>query len=319
MSETQSAPGFLKKWMVATRPFSLPASTMPVLFGTVLAVTIGGAELSWVGFVLSFFGMASMHLGANLMNDAFDFDKGIDQRVNPVSGGVVRGWMSSRESLVAGLLLMGVGTAMGAVLIYSVGWPLLIIGLVGLAIGVFYTWGPLPLKYNGLGDLAVFLDFGVLGALGSWTVQTGEVSWVPAVWAIPMSLLVIGILHANNWRDIPTDEAQGATTIANLLGDRASQGYYAFLLFGPFAVIALIIGLSWGLGLGPRMPLTFAITLLSLPLAIGLMRKAAARHSAENPLDFLAMDGATAQYNLAFGLLCTLALGLDALVGVVLG
>ncbi len=319
MSETQPAPGFLKKWLVATRPFALPASTMPVLFGTVLALTMGEASMSWGGFLLAFFGMAFMHTGANLMNDVYDFKRGIDAVVNPVSGGVVRGWLLPREALVAALLFLATGTAMGAVLVVQVGWPLLVIGLVGLAIGVFYTWGPLPLKYNGLGDLAVFLDFGVLGALGAWTVQTGELSWVPAVWAVPMSLLVIGILHANNWRDIESDKAQGATTIATVLGDRASQGYYAFLLFGPYAVIALLIALSWGLGLGPRMPLTFAITLLSLPLAIGLMRKATARHTAETPLDFLSMDGATAQYNLAFGLLCTLALGLDALAGVMAG
>ncbi len=96
---------------------------------------------------------------------------------------------------------------------------------------------------------------------------------------------------------------------------RDAWAWCALLLFGPYAVIAAIIALSWGLGMGPRMPLTFAITLLALPLGFGLMRKARARHTADDPLDFRAMDGATAQFNLAFGLLCTLALGLHALVG----
>ena len=145
-------------------------------------------------------------------------------------------------------------------------------------------------------------------------MQTGSHSLIPAVWAIPMSLLVMGILHSNNWRDIKSDTDGGIRTVANLMGDRASQTYYGVLIFGPFAVVLAIMGASWLFGLGPRMPLTFLITLLALPLAIGLMKKGRARHDATNPLDFLALDGATAQLNLVFGLLCTGALGLHVLV-----
>ena len=311
---TMDRPDFLKTWLVALRPFALPASTMPVIFGTVLALTIGGAGMHWGRFVAALFGMVLLHSGANLLNDVYDYKKGIDRQVNPGSGAVVRGWISARDALVAAWLLMALGAALGVWLLSEVGMPLFWIGATGVVIGVIYSWGPLQLKYHALGDLAVFLDFGVLGALGAWTVQTGTPSWVPAVWAVPMSLLVIGILHANNWRDIDSDRTGGIRTVANLLGDRHSQSYYGVLLFGPFVFVLGWIAVSWGAGIGPRMPFTFLVTLLALPLAIKLFRRGGARHSNDDPLDFAALDGATAQLNLVFGVLCTAALGLDALV-----
>jgi len=310
----QPAPSFFKKWRVATRPFALPASTMSVIFGTVLAATIGNARFNVTYFLAAFFGMACLHTGSNLLNDVFDFKKGIDQQVNPVSGAVVRGWISPGEALKGGLLFLGVGTLTGLYLVSRVGLPIFWIGLIGVLIGVLYTWGPLPLKFNALGDLAVFLNFGILGSLGAWTVQAGYFSWTPVIWAVPMSLLVVGILHANNWRDIASDAGGGIQTVASVLGDRRSETYYRFLLLFPFAFILLVIMLTWLAGLHPRMPLTFLIIFLILPRAFKLIRKGSLRATPEQALDFIALDGETAQFNLLFGILCTLALGLDALV-----
>jgi 1,4-dihydroxy-2-naphthoate octaprenyltransferase len=307
-------PGFLKTWLVATRPFALPASTMPVVFGSVLAVTIGTASFDWLRFVAAFLGMALLHTGANLINDARDYDKGIDAQINPVSGAVVRGWITSKQAIKAAALFMAVGSALGLWLFTQVGMPILLLGIVGVAIGVLYSVGPFGLKYNALGDIAVFMNFGVLGALGAWTVQTGEMSWIPAVWAIPMSILVIAILHANNWRDIEGDKEGGIRTMAGLMGDKGAEAYYGFLLFSPFAVIIAIMAISWFGGIEPKMPMTFLLTMLSLPLALKLIKKGKARRTSDNPLDFLALDGATAQFNLAFGLLCTASLGLHALL-----
>ncbi|MCK9461138.1 MAG: prenyltransferase [Proteobacteria bacterium] len=314
-NETTGRPGPIKLWWIAARPYSLSASTMPVVFGTALAVTIGGAEIQWLRFAAAFVGMLLLHLGANLMNDAVDFRRGVDTRVNPVSGAVVRGWITPSQAGLAAALLFLLGGAIGAWLVADVGRPVLWIGLVGVAIGLLYSAGRFGLKYHALGDLAVFLDFGILGAAGAWAVQTGELSWVPAVWAIPMSLLVIGILHANNWRDVASDAAGGVKTIASLLGDRRSVHYYAFLLFAPFAIVLALIAGSWLGGVGPRMPLTFLVTFLALPLAVRLMRRSLARKTSPNPLEFLALDGATGQLNLVFGLLSTAALGLSALCG----
>lgn len=307
-------PSRLRTWWVAARPFALPASTMPVVFGAVLAVTVGGARFDLPLFLASLFGMAILHTGANLLNDVYDYRKGVDRRVNPVSGAVVRGWISPGEALKAAWALLVAGSLIGLYVVARVGWPIFWIGLVGVAIGAFYTWGPLPLKFNGLGDLAVFSDFGVLGALGAWTAQTGMPSWVPALWAVPMSLLVVGILHANNWRDILSDRRAGVRTMAGLLGDRGSEAYYAFLLLGPFGLILFLIFISWAGAIRPKMPPAFLITLLAVPLALNLIRRARQRHSPEHLQDFLALDGATGQLNLLFGLLCTAALGLDALI-----
>ncbi|MEW6368424.1 MAG: 1,4-dihydroxy-2-naphthoate octaprenyltransferase [Acidobacteriota bacterium] len=307
-------PSFLKKWMIAVRPFAFPASTMSVIFGTVLAVTVGQAHFRPLPFVLAFLGMVLLHAGANILGDVNDFKKGLDKVPTPVSGAVVRGYISTGEALTASIVLLAIGAAIGLLLVYWVGTAVLWIGVAGILIGVFYTVGPIALKYHRLGDLAVFLNFGILGSLGAWTVQTGEPSWVPAVWAIPMSMLVAAILHANNWRDISTDTEGRIGTMASLLGDRLSLPYYGVLVFGAFVCILVIVLLTNLAGLQPVMPYTFVITLLALPLALKLWRKGRLRASPAQPLDFVALDGATAQLNLLFGLLCTGALLLDSLV-----
>jgi len=309
----QPIPSFFTKWRVATRPFALPASTMSVIFGTMLAVTIGKAQFDILFFLAAFFGMAVLHTGSNLLNDVFDSKKGIDTQVNPVSGAVVRGWITPAQALKGGLVFLGIGILLGLYLVSQVGLPIFWIGLIGVLIGVLYTWGPLPLKFNALGDLAVFLNFGILGSLGAWTVQTGSLSWTPVIWAVPMSLLVVGILHANNWRDIAPDTGGGIQTVAGVLGDRRSETYYRFLLLFPFAFVLLVIILSWAAGLQHRMPLTFLIIFFILPRALKLIKKGALRANPQQPQDFIALDGETAQFNLMFGILCTLALGLDAL------
>jgi 1,4-dihydroxy-2-naphthoate octaprenyltransferase len=312
------APSWLNKWWVAMRPFALPASTMPVIFGTVLAVTIGGAPLKTDLFFAALFGMAILHTGANLLNDIYDFRQGIDKQVNPVSGAVVRGWITPREALASGWLFIGIGLVFGLYVFIHVGMAILWIGIVGIAIGVLYTWGPFPLKFNALGDLAVFLNFGILGALGAWAVQTGTLSWVPAVWAIPMSLLVVGILHSNNWRDIKSDSSGGIQTVASMLGDHRSEGYYMFLLIGPYVIISALIVISRFTGIMPKMPFTFLLTFFTLPMALKLILKGKQRHHPKQPHDFMALDGATAQLNLMFGILCILALGLDAILASIL-
>jgi len=307
---------FLKKWWVSLRPFSFPASTMPVVFGTVLAYVYGGGVFNVWYFLLAFFGMVFLHSGANVLNDIIDFNKGLDKVPAPVSGGVVRRIISIREARIASILLFSLGTLMGIALAYMTSWWLLLIGLPGVMIGIFYSLGgKIALKYHALGDLAVFLNFGTLGALGAYFVQTGVFSWIPVLWALPMSMLVIGILHANNWRDIKSDREGNIHTIASMLGDRASLRYYGYLIFGPFFVVLALILIPYFLFPNvPFMPFTFGIVILSLPMALKLWHKALRRKEPRNPIDFVALDGATAQFNLVFGLLCTIALVLEAVL-----
>ncbi len=312
----ENNPSFFKKWWICIRPFALPASTMPVIFGTVLAVTYGNYAFKPGLFVLALLAMVILHSGANILSDVFDFKKGLDKEPNPVSGGVVRGIITQKEALRASAILIITGVSLGLLLTYLVGIWLLLIGIGGVLMGIFYTTETrLSLKYHGLGDLAVFLNFGILGALGSWYVQAGELSWIPVIWTIPMATLVIAILHANNWRDISSDTEGKIRTMASILGDKGSQAYYGFLIFGPFVLILLFIFLPLLLFKSiPAMPLTFLLTLLALPLAIKLWRLAKKRKTSKNPMDFIVLDGKTAQFNLQFGALCTLAMLANLLI-----
>jgi len=252
--------------------------------------------------------MVILHSAANMLSDVFDYRRGLDREVTPVSGAVVRGWLSDKAVAVGSAVLFIFGLGLGLILVAWTGRVLLIIGGVGMVIGVFYT----ALKYHALGDLAVFLNFGLLGSLGAWVVQTRTFSWIPVVWTVPMAMLVIAILHANNWRDAVSDAERRVKTFASILGDRGSLAYYGFLLFGSLAII-------FGLMLIPRlispalipMPFTFAVVLLALPRTLHLWGRALRRHTPRQPLDFIILDGATAQYNLVFGLLCTAALWLQ--------
>lgn len=306
----ESTPEFTKKWLISVRPFALPASAMPVIFGAVLAVTYGQFTFRPLLFLLSLLGMVVLHSAANLLNDVCDYKKGLDKVPNPLSGGVVRGIISEKKAKNVAILLFSLGAIIGFILsLYSGIW-LLLIGVGGLLIGIVYsTVTKIALKYHGLGDFAVFLNFGILGSLGSWYVQSSILSWIPVIWAIPMSTLVIAILHANNWRDINTDHDGLIITIAMLLGDKKSLAYYGFLIFGPFFMILGMIFLpQLFFDNLPAMPYSFLLTLLAFPLALKLWRKAVKRQTPLHPSDFLALDGATAKLNLQFGLLCTGAL-----------
>jgi 1,4-dihydroxy-2-naphthoate octaprenyltransferase len=314
MTNLKGHRSLIKKWIIAARPWALPASTMPVIFGTSLAVVIGRVPLEPFRFLLALLAMVILHSAANMLSDVFDFRRGLDKDVTPVSGAIARGWLSDKAVAAGSAVLFIVGIALGLVLVAMAGRVLLVIGGVGLVIGVFYT----ALKYHAFGDLAVFLNFGILGSLGAWVVQTRTFSWIPVIWTVPMAMLVIAILHANNWRDTVSDAERRVKTFASILGDRGSLAYYGFLLFGSMAII-------FGLMMIPRlispalipMPFTFAVILLALPRTLHLWKRALRRHNPRQPLDFIILDGATAQYNLVFGLLCTAALWLQLILNLI--
>ncbi|MBN1274535.1 MAG: prenyltransferase [Candidatus Aminicenantes bacterium] len=307
MTEQNQQVSPIKKWFIAARPWALPASTMPVIFGTSLAVVIGGAHLDFPRFLLALVAMVLIHSGANMLSDVFDFKRGLDRVVTPVSGALPRGWLSTRAVTIGAILLFIIGSGVGIVLFLMTGTVLLIIGAIGVVIGVFYTL----LKYNAFGDLAVFLDFGILGSLGAWVVQTKSFSWIPVAWTVPMAMLVSAILHANNWRDINTDTEKNVRTMASTFGDRGSLLYYGFLIFGPYAVFLVLIFIPRLPGINmAAMPLTFFLAFAGLFQAGKLWGRAVRRKNPRHPLEFVILDGATSTYNLTLGLLCTAAVWL---------
>jgi 1,4-dihydroxy-2-naphthoate polyprenyltransferase len=299
----------LKKWIVAARPWALPASSMPVVFGTSLAVVIGGARLNPFRFLLALAAMMILHSAANMLSDVFDFRQGLDTEVTPVSGAVVRGWLSPCRVAAGSAVLFASGIGLGIWLVGLTGPALFFIGAAGVAVGASYTF----LKSRALGDLAVFLNFGILGSLGAWVVQTRSFSWLPIIWTVPLAMLVSAILHANNWRDLASDGERNVFTMAHTLGDRGSQAYYGVLLFGSMALILLFTAVPRFVAVPlPALPPTFLIVLAAFPRALKLWGRARRRIAPEKPMDFVILDGATADYNLLFGLLCTGALWLDA-------
>jgi 1,4-dihydroxy-2-naphthoate octaprenyltransferase len=277
---------------------------MPVVFGTALAVVVGDVRFSPLLFLWALITMMALHSAANMLSDVFDFRRGLDRGVTPVSGAIVRGWLTDGQVLRGSLALFALGAASGLLIAVRTGRSLFTVGALGLAVGAGYSL----LKARALGDLAVFLNFGLLGAAGAWIVQTGTFSWLPVLWTVPMALLVIAILHANNWRDIASDGDRRVTTVAGLLGDRGSLAYYGFLIFGPFVIDAILITVPRAAG-GPGrpMPLTFLLVLLALPSALRLWGRAMRRAAPLRPMDFVILDGATASHNLVFGLLSTAA------------
>ena len=301
----------LKKWLVAVRPWALPASTMPVVFGTALAVVIGGARFSPLRLLWALSTMMVLHSAANMLSDVFDFRRGLDRDVTPVSGAIVRGWLTDRQVFRGSLVLFAFGAGSGLLIARATGKSLFIVGGIGVAVGALYSL----LKASALGDLAVFLNFGLLGAAGAWVVQTRSFSWLPVLWTVPMALLVIAILHANNWRDILTDGEKRVTTVAGVLGDKGSNAYYGCLVFGPFVIDLAFISVPRLTGgpLGP-MPLTFLVVFMALPSALRLWGRAVRRAAPRSPLDFIVLDGATAKHNLVFGLLSTAAAILEGIV-----
>ena len=284
---------------------------MPVVFGTALAVVIGGARFSPLRFLWAIVTMMALHSAANMLSDIFDFRHGLDRDVTPVSGAIVRGWLTDRQVLRGSLVLFALGTGSGLLLARATGKSLFVVGGIGVAVGALYTL----LKARALGDLAVFLNFGLLGAAGAWVVQTKAFSWLPVFWSVPMALLVSAILHANNWRDVLTDGEKRVMTVAGVLGDRGSLAYYGCLVFAPFFIDMSFIAVPRLAG-GPLrpMPLTFLVVLLAVPSALRLWGRAARRAAPRSPLDFIVLDGATAQHNLVFGLLSTAAAILEGIV-----
>ena len=299
--------GRLKTWLIAARPWALPASAVPVLFGGSLAATVGWVRLNIGLLLLSLLAMALLHTAANMLSDVIDWKRGLDREVTPVSGAVVRGLLSPQQVRKGAAVLFVLGSALGLILVWLRGILILYIGIAGIILGLAYPW----LKALALGDLVVFVNFGLLGSLGAWVVQTGQFSWLPVMWAVPQGMLVVAILHANNWRDSITDREKKVITFASLLGDRGSLVYFGKLIFGSqvlmagFVLVPRLFNLDF-----PSLPLTMLIVVLALPEALKLWRKARSRRQPAHPFDFITLDGGCARYALTFGLLSVAGLWL---------
>jgi 1,4-dihydroxy-2-naphthoate polyprenyltransferase len=221
----------LKPWLLAARPKTLPAAIAPVLIGTAIAYADGkGHPLS---AILAAICALLIQIGTNYANDYFDFVKGTDAptRLGPTRA-TASGWVSPQAMKRAFLLVFGLAALAGIPLLTRGGWPALLIGASCIAAGILYTGGPFPLGYNGLGDLFVFLFFGLVAVGGTYYVQVLETNKAVLLAAVAPGLLSTAILTVNNLRDVENDRIAGKRTIPVLFGAAFGRGEYLFCLLG---------------------------------------------------------------------------------------
>ena len=281
-------------WLMAARPRTLPAAVAPVLVGTALAATEG--TFKGLTFVAAMVGAVFIQIGTNLSNDYSDARRGADteDRLGPVrvtAGGLV----PPRQVLLATYLAFGVAVLAGAYLITTAGWELLLVGAASILAGVLYTGGPRPYGYEGLGEVFVFLFFGVVAVTGSYFAQVEEVSWEALVLAVPVGLLAAAILVVNNVRDLETDRRAGKRTLAVRLGRPRARGLYAAMVYGAF----LCAPIPWLAGSDELSP-WLLLPLLALPLAVPIVR------TVRNRTDGPSLNGALARTGLLQLVFCVL-------------
>ncbi|MDQ7841500.1 MAG: 1,4-dihydroxy-2-naphthoate polyprenyltransferase [bacterium] len=228
-----------RAWVLAARVPTLTAAVAPVMVGT--AAAAGGGMFAPLPAFAALIAAVSIQIATNLHNDALDFLQGADTagRLGPARA-TQAGLLSPRQVLVGAYLCLGVAAAAGIYLVALRGWPLLVVGMMSMAAALAYTASPLRLGYRGLGDLFVFLFFGVVAVVGSDYVQSGEIRAVAVAASVPVGLLASAILVLNNLRDIDTDRAAGKRTLAVRLGPRATRAQYLFCLAGAMAAPAVM-------------------------------------------------------------------------------
>ena len=292
MSDTNKA----MVWIHAARPKTWAAAIVPVVVGNAAAVAEGRFRL--VVALVTVICSLLIQIGTNFVNDLCDHLAGADtkERLGPRRA-VASGLLSVRKMQGALVIVFALVTASGLYLVGVGGWPILVAGVCSMAAGIAYTAGPYPLAYHGLGDLFVFLFFGLVATIGSNFVQTLHLSPAAALAAVPIGALITNILVVNNYRDIAEDRASRKRTLAVIFGERFARGeYLALLLIAYASPFILFVLTSRGAAI--------FLPLLSAPLAARLYRRISTLRG--TPLNRTLAE--TAQLAALYGML--LAIGL---------
>ena len=295
---------YVRLWLTALRPVSFTASVIPVLVGTAIAAQ---EEFHAGLFVLALVGSVAIHAGTNLVNDYFDHVKGTDSPDSLGPSGVIqRGLLSPRAVLTGGIVAFAVGAGVGLWITVLVGWPILVLGLASVLAGYFYTASPFSLAYRGLGEVVVFVFMGPVIVMGSFYVQTQHGGWEPFIASLPVGLLVAAILHANNVRDIENDRRNNKWTLAAIAGRPVADYEFVALMLGGYAIVVLM-------ALFEAAPWPILITLLTLPLALRIVRMEANETSARGLNVVLAQ---TAGLHMLFGALLAFGFAVAVWTGI---
>jgi len=286
-----------RAWLLAARLRTLPVAAAPVAVGTALALADGrGQGLPALAALL---GALLIQVGANLANDVFDFERGADTetRVGPPRAAQL-GLLSTRAMKIGTAAVFAAAVAVGAYLVAVAGWPIVIVGIVCIAAGLAYTGGPFAFGYHGLGDLAVFIFFGIVAVCGTYYVQALSLPLLPLLASIPVGAFATAVLVVNNLRDVETDRLAGKRTLAVRFGSRAARFEYAGLIASAYLMLP-VLWLSGASSAAAWLPL------LTLPLAVKLVRTVAMASDGPTLNEMLAR---TAAVEVGFALL--LAAGL---------
>ncbi len=282
---------------------------VPVILGAVLAWH-NGFHFHWGYFLLTLLGILSIHAGANTINDYFDHKSGNDEInrefVRPFTGGsraIQNQTISSKGMLTLSMILYAIGIAIGLILVFNRGIPILWIGLIGVALGVFYVMPGINLAARGVGEIAILLAFGVLCVMGSYYVQAQTFKWEPFLLSLPIGLLITAVLWINEFPDFNADKAVGKNHWVVRLGKRkAARAYFVIILltYGLIAIYGIVYN-YWLL-----------LALLLLPNALKISRNAMVNYA--NTEALIPSNAGTIMAHLATGLLLTGGYVLDKLI-----
>jgi 1,4-dihydroxy-2-naphthoate octaprenyltransferase len=262
--ESQEKLSFFQIWWLAIRPKTLPAAASGVVMGCALAWY--DHAFQWVPALAALTVALLLQIGSNVANDVFDFERGADTAERQGPTRVTQAGLLTPAQVKRGMwAIFGLAALCGLYLMFLRGWVVVAIGLAAIFSAIAYTGGPFPLGYYGLGDVFVFIFFGLAAVAGTYFVQVGSVS-VAAWWmSVPIGLIVTAILVVNNLRDIENDRKAGKHTLAVRLGERGTRIEYLVCM----TVAYLILPLAILFGIIPWMTL---LAWASLPLAIRSMR-----------------------------------------------
>ena len=253
-----------KKWIIASRPRTLLAAVVPVMAGSALAVHKGRFYFtySFVALLCSLL----IQIGTNFTNDLYDFIKGADteQRKGPLRV-LASGLVSVKEMKAAVFIVFAAAFLLGMYLVYAGGTLIFVIGVLSIIAGLAYTAGPYPLAYNGLGDIFVFLFFGVVGTMGTYYIHTQEITLLAFIISIPVGALITDILVVNNFRDIEEDKTSNKFTLAVKIGKSFTR-YQFILLLGLSFIVPLILFVFYNFNFWILLPW------VTLPLAGNLIK-----------------------------------------------
>lgn len=261
---TKEKNNLFQTWWLAIRPRTLPAAASGVAMGSALAWYDGSFQ--WLPALAALMVALLLQIASNVANDVFDFERGADtaERMGPVR--VTQAGLLSPGQVKRGLLvILGLAVLFGLYLASLRGWTVILIGVAAILSAVAYTGGPYPLGYHGLGDIFVFIFFGVAAVAGTYFVQVGSVSTAAWWMAVPIGLIVTAILVVNNLRDLDSDRKAGKHTLAVRIGERGARTEYILCMALSYLIVPVLVMMK-------IIPIGGMLAWLSLPLAICTLR-----------------------------------------------